>query len=220
MLLYNETGVLRKGMQARLPALPGKTIIIGKIVKSNSHVDYAGLVYNELEMTVTPKPDDYMFGQFVRVPHNGIETTGVIYNSLLINPEFGNYGPRLSTPPETNAIFSPDYINEQGVLIGILLLGWHNEGRNHQRIPRAVLSAGSLIEKMSDEEMNAFHRDSNGQLQMHYVPHVITHAGQLAKQLLLTIIEQLTSIAPEEDHARLRVLERTLVWQQTMDQIR
>src|SRR5215831_7399305 len=119
-------------------------MIIGKIVKSNSHVDYAGLVYNELETAETPKSDDYMFGQFVRVPHNGVETVGVIYNSLLINPEFGNYGPRLSTPPENNAIFSPDYINEQGVLIGILLIGWRKDSQNQQRIPRAVLPAGAL----------------------------------------------------------------------------
>lgn len=193
---------------------------IGKIVKSNSHVDYAGQVYNDLETEATPKPDDYMFAQFVRIPNNGLETVGVIYNSLLINPDFGNYGPRLSTPSESNAVFSPDYINEQGILIGILLLGWKSEGQNHQRIPRAVLPAGSLIQKMSDDEMHAFHRDSNGQLQMHYVPHVITHAGQLARQLLLTIIEQLNTIAPKQDHARLRVLERTLVWQQTIDQVR
>ena len=135
-------------------------MIIGKIVKSNSHVDYAGQVYNLLESAIVPSTNDYMFAQFVRIPHNGIETIGGIYNSLLINPEFGNFGPRLSTPPETNAIFSPDYINEQGVLIGILLLGWRSDGLNHQRIPRAVLPAGSVIEKMSDGETNAFHRGS------------------------------------------------------------
>jgi len=191
---------------------------IGKIVKSNSHVDYAGQVLNKLDTGQTPQPDDYMFAQFVAIPNNGIETIGVIYNSLLINPEFGNYGPRLTNPSETNAVFSPDYINEQGVLIGILLLGWRSGGQNHQRIPRVVLPADSSIEKMSNEEMHAFHRDQNGQIQMHYVPHVITHAGQLARQLLLTIIEQLINVLPEEDHARLRVLERTLVWQQTIDQ--
>jgi len=193
---------------------------IGKIVKSNSHVDYAGQVISKLEVDEkeTPHPDDYTFAQFVKIPNNDQETIGVIYNSLLINPDFGNFGPRLTNPSEANRIFSPDYINEQGILIGILLLGWRTDGQNHQRIPRVVLPADSAIEKMSDEEMHAFHRDVNGQLQMHYVPHVITHGGQLARQLLLTIIEQLTEIAPEEDHARLRVLERTLVWQQTIEQ--
>ena len=193
---------------------------IGTIVKSNSHVDYAGQVINKLEVgeKETPRPTDYTFGQFVKIPNNGIETIGVIYNSLLINPEFGNFGPRLTNPSEANRIFSPDYINEQGILVGILLLGWRNDGQNHQRIPRVVLPADSSIEKMSDEEMNAFHHDANGHLQMHYVPHVMTHAGQLARQLLLTIIEQLTNVLPEEDHARLRVLERTVIWQQTMEQ--
>jgi hypothetical protein len=193
---------------------------IGTIVKSNSHVDYAGQVISKLEVGEqdTPKADDYTFAQFVKIPNNSVETIGVIYNSLLINPEFGNFGPRLTNPSEANRIFSPDYINEQGILIGILLLGWRNDGQGHQRIPRVVLPPDSPIEKMSDEEMHAFHRDGNGQLQMHYVPHVITHAGQLARQLLLTIIEQLISIAPAEDHARLRVLERTLIWQQTIEQ--
>src|SRR5215471_15775615 len=195
-------------------------MIIGKIVKSNSHIDYAGQVYNAGEISNTPQPDDYMFGQFVRITHNGLDTIGVIYNSQLINPEFGNFGPRLSTPPETNAIFSPDYLNEKGVLIGILLLGSRRDGISDQRIPRVVLSAGAVIEKMSDDDMQLFHRDTSGRLQMHYVPHVLTHAGQLARQLLLTIIEQLTDRTPQEDHARLRVLERTLVWQQTIDQIK
>lgn len=195
-------------------------MIIGKIVKSNSHVDYAGLVFNELETATPPRPEDYMFAQFVRVPHNGRETVGVIYNSLLINPEYGNFGPRLSTPPETNAVFSPDYLNEQGVLIGILLLGWQAEGRPCQSIPRAVLPVGSVIEKLSDDEMHHFHRDATDSLQMHYVPHVITHAGHLARQLLLTIIEQLQRLTNEADQAKLSVLGRTLIWQQTIDQLR
>ena len=46
---------------------------------------------------------------------------GVIYNSQLINPEYGSYRPRLSTPAKLNTVFSPDYLNEQGILISILL---------------------------------------------------------------------------------------------------
>ena len=61
---------------------------------------------------------------------------GVIYNSQLINPEYGNYGPRLSTPSRLNTVFSPDYLNEQGVLISILLLGWGIGNESRQEIPR------------------------------------------------------------------------------------
>ena len=42
---------------------------------------------------------DHISGQFVKVITSGVEVVGVIYNSLLINPEYGNYGPRLHAGP-------------------------------------------------------------------------------------------------------------------------
>jgi hypothetical protein len=199
---------------------------IAKIIKSNSHVDYAARVLDSLETHEPPTPADYHFGQFVKIlakAKNGEyrgEAVGVIYNSQLINPEYGNYGPRLSTPPENNAVFSPDYLNEQGVLIGILLLGWRDADGCQQGVPREVLPINSEVEVMTDQEVSAFHHDETGTLQVHYYSHITTHAGSFAFQLLTAIVDQLERLSTESEQARLGVLRKALVWQQTIGNMR
>jgi len=194
-------------------------MLIAKITKSNSHVDYFARVLDSLETSVNLSPADYQFGQFVKIKVGDEEVVGVIYNSQLINPEYGNYGPRLSTPSRLNTVFSPDYLNEQGVLISILLLGWGNGDESRQGVPRVVLPINSHVETMSDAEVRAFHygeRDGNGALQAHYYSHVMTHAGLFAFQLLSAIVDQLERLADDQDRARLEVLKKTLAWRQTI----
>ncbi|MFO7635415.1 MAG: hypothetical protein R6W76_22915, partial [Caldilinea sp.] len=74
---------------------------IGKIVKSNSHIDYVCQVYGFGETPQPPAPEDYSFGAFVAAELEqdggaGATLVGLIYNTLLMNPEFGSLGPRLS----------------------------------------------------------------------------------------------------------------------------
>jgi hypothetical protein len=197
---------------------------IAKIISSHSHVDYVARVLDALETAAPPAPADYQFGQFVSVTTASSQVVGVIYNSQLINPEYGNYGPRLSTPPEHNAVFSPDYLNEQGVLVGILLLGWQvTNGGTPQRVqsvPREVLPINSEVETMTAEEVRDFHHNAAGRLEIHYYSHITTHAGPFAFQLLATIVEQLEALTTERERARLAVLRRTLAWQQTLGQMK
>jgi hypothetical protein len=197
-------------------------MLIAKITKSNSHVDYFARVLDSLETSANLSPSDYQFGQFVKIAVGQTEVIGVIYNSQLINPEYGNYGPRLSTPAELNVVFSPDYLNEQGVLISILLLGWKDANGNYQDVPRVVLPINSHVETMSDEEVRAFHYNGRGggALQAHYYSHVTIHAKQFAFQLLSAIVDQLDQLADERDRARLSVLRRTLTWQRTIGGMR
>lgn len=195
-------------------------MLIAKIVKSNSHVDYAARILDTFETGEAPKAEDYGFAQFVKVAVGVGEIVGVIYNSQLINPEFGNYGPRLSTPPELNSVFSPDYLNEQGVMIGVLLLGWRDERGVHQGVPRAVLPINSQVEVMPADEVRQFHRGKNGAVQLGYYAHVTTHAGDFAFQLLTAVADQLEGLLDERERARLTVLRRTISWQQTVGGIR
>ncbi len=44
------------------------SVIIGKIVRSESHVRYTCQVYGQGEIAEPPEPADYAFGSFVRVP--------------------------------------------------------------------------------------------------------------------------------------------------------
>jgi hypothetical protein len=197
-------------------------MLIAKITKSNSHVDYFARVLDSLETSINLSPGDFQFGQFVKIKVGDEEVIGVIYNSQLINPEYGNFGPRLSTPAKLNAVFSPDYLNEQGILISILLLGWKSGDESRQDTPRVVLPINSHVETMSDDEVRAFHyggRDGGGSLQAHYYSHVMTHAGLFAFQLLSAIADQLERLVDDRDRARLDVLRKTLSWRQTIGEM-
>ena len=192
-------------------------IRIAKIVKSNSHVDYVGRVIDSLDVDEPPEASDYGFAQFVTVPlDGGPEIVGVIYNSLLINPEYGSFGPRLSTVPD-NSVLSPDYLNEQGLLIGILLLGWRDaSGVNHHAVPRRVIPVNQEIYSLTEKEVHRFHLDADGRVHLHYYSQVVTHAGLFAPALIEAIIEQLEPVCEPEERQRLCVLKQALVWQRTV----
>lgn len=197
-------------------------MLIAKIIKSNSHVDYLARILDSLETSEVPQAGDYGFAQFVKIHNDKSKTkiVGVIYNSQLINPEYGNYGPRLSTPPELNSVFSPDYLNEKGVMINVLLLGWQDEAGSHHNVPRAVLEINSMVETMTADEIRQFHLEKNGSVKIAYFPQVVAQAKDFAFQLLNAVADQLEGLFDERECARLSVLRRTLNWQQTVGGIR
>ncbi len=195
-------------------------MLIAKIIKSNSHVDYAARVLDSLETSSAPEIADYGFAQFVKISVGNDEIVGVIYNSQLINPEYGNYGPRLSTPPELNSVFSPDYLSEQGVLIGVLLLGWRDAQGWRQSIPRIVLPINSEVRTMTADEVHAFHQDKHSTIQFAYYANLMTHAGEFAFPLISAICDELETLADAGQYARLKVLRRSLAWEQTVGGIR
>lgn len=190
---------------------------LAKIVKSNSHVDYVGRVIDPLDAVEPPSVSDYGFAQFVSIPlEDGSEVIGVIYNSQLINPEYGNFGPRLSSAAE-NSVLSPDYLNEQGLLLGILLLGWRDrEKANHHAVPRRVIPVNQDIYRLTDEDVHRFHLDVDGHVRLHYYSQIITHAGPFSAALIEAIIEQLEPVCEPEERQRLCVLKQALVWQRTV----
>lgn len=194
---------------------------IAKIVSSNSHIDYVARVIDSLDVSEPPAADDFGFAQFVRLPvDDETEIIGVIYDSILVNPDYSNFGPRLSPKPELGS-FSPDYLNEQGVLIGILLLGNKDKsGKILHGVPRRVVPAGQDVFRLGAGEVRKFHADANDRLQIHYYSQVVAHAGLFAVPLLESIIEQLTLDCSEQDRQRLGVLKQTLLWQRTMSGMR
>jgi hypothetical protein len=188
---------------------------IARIIKSNSHVDYIGRVLDRLDAAEPPSPDHYQFGQFVEISAGASKIVGIIYNSQLINPEYDRLGPRLSSGADMNAVFSPDLVNEQGVLIGLLLIGWVDEtGQVHQGIPRMVLPVNSEVVAMSEDDVRAFHRDSRGRLCLRYYPHTMAHARQFAPQLLMVVLDHLEELLGDSSGSEIAVLRRTLNWQQ------
>ena len=195
---------------------------IGKIVKSNSHIDYLCRINDPLDTPEPPPIEDYVFGKFVRMtvensgPNGFSRIVGIIYNSQLVNPEFGNYGPRLTTPPEQNAVFSPDYVNEPFTLVGILLLGWLDDTGGIHRIPPTVIPLNVPIETLNDDDVRSFHLNSQQNLHLNYYSHVMTHAGKLGPQLMQNILDQLNGLFGAEYRPMLDILKDTLSWQVTM----
>ncbi|MGI8786751.1 MAG: hypothetical protein ACR2HG_03175 [Pyrinomonadaceae bacterium] len=194
---------------------------IARIVSSNSHIDYIARVIDALDAENPPSGEDFGFAQFVSLPlEDETQIVGVIYNSMLVNPEYSNFGPRLSPKPELGN-FSPDYLNEQGFLIGILLLGAIDRNRKITHgVPRRVVPAGQDVYKIEPEEIRNFHADQNDCLQIHYYSQVVAHAGLFAVSLLEAIIEELSLDCSDSDKQRLGVLKQTLAWQRTLGGMR
>ena len=194
---------------------------IAKIVSSNSHIDYIARVIDALDVAAPPSHEDFGFAQFVKLPlEDETSVVGVIYDSMLVNPEYANYGPRLSPKPEL-ASFSPDYLNEQGFLIGILLLGTIDKAEKITHgVPRRVVPAGQDVYKIEADEIKKFHTDASDCLQIHYYSQVVAHAGLFAMPLLETIIEELSLDCSDSDKQRLGVLKQTLAWQRTLGGMR
>jgi hypothetical protein len=194
---------------------------IAKIVSSNSHIDYVGRVIDSLDTGEPPTAEDFGFAQFVSLPlEDETEIIGVIYNSMLVNPDYASFGPRLSPKPELGS-FSPDYLNEQGFLIGILLLGSKDkEEKILHGVPRRVVPAGQDVYKIEADEVRNFHTDQSDCLQIHYYSQVVSHAGLFAVPLLEAVIEELALDCTDSDRQRLGVLKQTLAWQRTLGGMR
>lgn len=197
---------------------------IGKIVKSNTHVDYVCQVYGPGEIEPPPSSEDYAFGTFVRValasPHSsagtgaeppGVENylVGLIYSTILMNPEFGNLGPRLS-PASDLEIFSPDYLSEQATLVGIVAVGQATSNGIYQGVPPLAATVGAEVERMDANQVQAFHQTGDG-LALAYAPLLLAQGDPLVPHLLLNVINRLDGLFPDQAR-QLAVLRGNLAW--------
>jgi hypothetical protein len=191
-------------------------MIIGKLVKSNTHTDYVCQIYGPGEVESPPTPGDYAFGTFVRVPLYAASTdaaylVGVIYDTVLVNPDFGNLGPRLSPAPDLE-VFSPDYLAEKVTLVGITTIGMVSaEGHITHGVPTLTAQIDALVSRLEDDDVRAFHHRTEG-VQVGYAPLLMTLGSPLARPLLLRIVERLRELFPQQS-ACLSVLRAELAWQ-------
>ncbi len=191
---------------------------IGKIVKSDSHINYVCQIHGPLEFDQQPDPADYAFGRFVRIairseqsddhdvslqltPGKRSESqkhaVGVIYDTILVNPAFGSLGPRLSSETQVE-LFSPDYISEKAVIIYVMVLGMIEQrlmpGGEREilsvmhGVPLLSLELGSVVETMTDDEVCVFHYFSD--------PEPTTKGQYLHMGYLPHIIAQRSSLLP------------------------
>jgi len=136
---------------------------------------------------------------------------GVITDTILMNPEFGNLGPRLS-PRDDLAVFSPDYLAEKLTLAQVLILGLADErGSVSQGVPPTSVQLDSLVRVLSRDEIISFHQP-DGRLQLGYLPTLAAVANRLTPHLLKQIIAQVGRLFPQEARM-LSVLENNLDWE-------
>lgn len=195
------------------PPPSGICVLIGSIVKSNSHISYLCRVYGRLETGQVPEPHQYAFGNFVTlspVLGSPVRLVGVVRDTLLLNPDYGNFGPRLSSDAEL-AVFSPDYLNEKGVLVEILILGWTEARRVYHAVPAVSAQIGTVVELMSEEDAEGFHRDANGKFLMGYLPPLMSRNDAMVANLLLTILDRMAPAFPEGQRV-ISVLRNNLAW--------
>ena len=189
---------------------------IANIVSSNSHIDYIGRVIDSTDdADEIPRSSDYCFGQFVAVDGDDEKVIGIIYDSRLINPEYGSFAPRSGQRAEL-ARHNADYAKEQGILIGILLLGTIDaSGKMFHGIPPKIVGVGQPVTKIDRDQVVRFHRNGSGNVQLHYYTQVVSNARQFAIPLLDSIIDQLCAGCTDGEMQSLQVLKRSLTWQGT-----
>jgi hypothetical protein len=186
---------------------------IGTIVRSNSHISYLCRIYGKLETEGIPEPDQFAFGTFVTlapVESSPIRLVGVVRDTILLNPDYGNFGPRLSSDAEL-AVLSPDYLNEKGVLVEVLILGWTERGCAHHAVPAVAVQIGTRVETIDEEDVYGFHRDGNGRFVMGYLPSLLTRNDPMLAHLLLTILDRLEPAFPGQRRV-IAVLRNNLAW--------
>lgn len=192
------------------------TPAIGKIVKSNTHIDYICHIHGPNEDAYTPEPTDYSFGTFVSIKlentNGGVERLiGVIYNTLLMNPEFGTLGPRLSPRSELE-VFAPDYLAETATLVGVIMLGWYDTaGYYYQGVPALAAAVNSTVHCLDEQELYNFHADDDDQPCLRYVPILLAQRDPLVPQLLMTLIDRLNALFPNSGR-QLSVMRNNLAW--------
>ncbi len=190
---------------------------IGKIARSSSHIDYVCQVYQPGEVSEPPGPDDYAFGTLVRIGERERPAiVGLIYDTILVNPDFGSLGPRLS-PAQDLAIFSPDYLNERQTLAGIIAIGtWDGRNPPIHGVPRQAAQIDSPVERLGEKEIAAFHTVEDGSVRIGYAPLLLAHGSPLARHLLLTVIERLEQACPQA-HPHLQVLAANIAWRAAVE---
>ncbi|NPV07231.1 MAG: hypothetical protein HPY83_04605 [Anaerolineae bacterium] len=188
---------------------------LGKIVSSYSHLQYRCQIYTRGEVPDPPAPDDYGLGTYVTVPLGDDRSlVGIVCDTLLHNPEYAVYGPRLSTPEETT-VFSPDYLDEARTLVSIIAIGYVDSSGCHHDPPQTAPLLNSEVLRMSPEQVRKFHH-ADDQVRLGYLPLLIALARTtpVMTQTILRLLTTLEEAFPDGPAStRLRLVRQNLSWQ-------
>jgi hypothetical protein len=229
---------------------------LGKVVKSNSHCDYLVQVNDRFDVNDPPAAHTYGFGSFVRLdsPEVGYSlgfgarktlqsaAVGIVYNSQLINPQFLNTGPRLSS--DADPLFTPDLVEETRTLLSVVLIGelipYSQDSKDpsspdrpdpfaeesdtpayygQQGIPRAIVPINAIVSLLGQSEIRQFHNDRFGHLQFRYHSLLLRYGGSFASHLTEQVLQELVDLRIFQNPAQQRALTtlcREMSWRNTL----
>ena len=189
--------------------------VIGRIVKSNSHTDYVCQVFGPRERDYDPQPADFAFGRFVEAPIDAAGAAiavGIVYDTILLNPDYGSVGPRLN-PPGDQVMLAPDYLIEKATAVGIIVVGLRDGNENKHGVIPLSLPVDAEVSSLEDEDTRRFHM-IGGKLSLGYLPHLVSHQSPLVTELGLNVIRQLLGLFEDAgDRRLLRTLAANFSWQ-------
>ncbi|WP_298614487.1 hypothetical protein [uncultured Thermosynechococcus sp.] len=200
-----------------------QAIYLGHIVKSNSHWDYVAQLVDQWDVAHPPAPEDYGFGRFVKLEDEQRHwAVGVIYNSQLLNPQFHQISPRLTTNADT--VLSPDLVSETRTLLWIALIGHlvtvEGQPYGQQGMPTLVVPVNTPVWQLTTAEVLAFHRNAQGQAQFRYYAHLLRSTGNYAAPLLARILETITPLFSGAEQRSLEIINKELAWRHTLGSLR
>lgn len=189
---------------------------IGRIVKSNSHLEFVCQANEAGESSTPPARKDYAFGKLLAVEiENGFDLVTAVFDTILLNPDFGMAGPRLS--PTDSERLAPDQFAETATLIGLIGLGTlSRDGQATHGVPPTTPTVGARVRNMKAEEIRSFHLPG-GKFAAAYMPHLLAHSSPLMREVVLTLFDELAAIFPDQS-AAIAVVRGNLAWQMKVQQ--
>ncbi|MDQ3856544.1 MAG: hypothetical protein M3281_09155, partial [Chloroflexota bacterium] len=134
------------------------------------------------------------------------------------NPDYGTFGPRLSSQSQLE-VFSPDYLNETAMLLGILVVGQMvGDRRVASGYCPVAPQVGADVSRLTIPEICAFHA-SGDSLEMSYYSLLLSIREPIVPPLILSVLAQLQALLPQHDRT-LNALRTTLSWRTRVDLVR
>lgn len=190
---------------------------LGRIVKTNSHVEYLCRVHRKQEEAYTPVAKDYAFGRFVAVALTESDGTplghliGVVFNTHIFDPEFPALN-RSQLDDAELAVTLPVYLDAAFTMVEILGIGWQDaQGTYHQTVPPHAPAINAEVRPMTQADVKLFHAPRDGVFQIDYLTFLAGHGHQLVNQIVLQHIRWLRTAFPEHGKA-LEVIYNIVAW--------
>lgn len=198
---------------------------IGRIAKTNSHIEYLCRIFKEMEDTHTPSSRDFSFGQFLAIvleDHRGGDlghVIGLVFNTHIMDPDFGAPN-RSQLDADDREVTLPTYMQPSFTMVEIMGIGWQDtDGTYHQTIPPYAPLINAEVRPLDDQAIRQFHMAGDGSLTIDYLTALVAHSHPLVGQLAMQQLQWLQETFPGHRDA-LAVIYNIVAWRSIVGVVR